>query len=268
MRLAAYCSAKGRVMGSFFIWRYADAFYLLCQAELIGKLIQRFNLFKLRSKCVFSDLSTEYLYQTVLTPRQEKLVAETSESHHLLILPCLESNAHSAGLRMTPLTPKNTNQPQINQLLLAPPYYFEYALQQLGIAYITQTTYEQFTVQNMNYDLIGGVDFNKGCYPGQEIVARSHYLGKIKKRALLATTNQEVKPGQDLWLHADNPHEPVGVVINACRFEGKTYLLVEAPLQEAIEEKKQFCFNQTNSDDTFYLSAPPYDVLAKGNQLA
>jgi folate-binding protein YgfZ len=84
-----------------------------------------------------------------------------------------------------------------------------------GIAQVTSATLEQFVPQMINLELVGGVNFKKGCYPGQEIVARSQYLGKLKRRTALATiADPAVVAGQELFSQ-DDPAQPCGMVVNA-----------------------------------------------------
>jgi folate-binding protein YgfZ len=96
-----------------------------------------------------------------------------------------------------------------------------------GVARIVPPTVEQFVPQMINFDTVGGVSFDKGCYPGQEIVARSHYLGKVKRRVFLAHVDgPEPAPGAEAFAGAA---EPVGrVVLAASAPGGGTDLLVEA----------------------------------------
>jgi hypothetical protein len=78
---------------------------------------------------------------------------------------------------------------------------------------ITAATYEQFVPQMINFEVLGGVNFKKGCYPGQEVVARSQYRGTIKRRAMLAHT-QAAMAGDEVFDSAD-PGQPCGMVVNA-----------------------------------------------------
>jgi folate-binding Fe-S cluster repair protein YgfZ len=84
----------------------------------------------------------------------------------------------------------------------------------------------------VNFELIGGVNFRKGCYPGQEIVARSQYLGKLKRRMQLASTNATMAlPGTEVFSDAD-PGQPCGMVVNAeLGPDGRLACLVEMKLE-------------------------------------
>jgi len=83
-----------------------------------------------------------------------------------------------------------------------------------GIPMIVAATQEQFVPQMVNFEVIGGVSFQKGCYPGQEIVARSQYLGKLKRRMFLAHVDIEAVPGDSLY-SADIEGQATGTVVNA-----------------------------------------------------
>jgi folate-binding protein YgfZ len=83
-----------------------------------------------------------------------------------------------------------------------------------GIPMIVAATQEQFVPQMVNLEAIGGVSFQKGCYPGQEIVARSQYLGKLKRRMFLAQVDAEAAPGDALY-SADFEGQTTGTIVNA-----------------------------------------------------
>ncbi len=94
---------------------------------------------------------------------------------------------------------------------------------------IVAATVERFVPQMVNLELVGGVNFQKGCYPGQEVVARSQYRGTLKRRAMLLRADAPMQPGQDVYA-ADDPTQPAGTVANAAPLPapGQAYLaLVE-----------------------------------------
>lgn len=85
---------------------------------------------------------------------------------------------------------------------------------QAGVPHIVAATQEQFVPQMINWEVIDGVSFNKGCYPGQEIVARSQFRGTIKRRLQLAHSDAPLAPGAELFT-ADAPDQPCGMLVNA-----------------------------------------------------
>jgi folate-binding protein YgfZ len=85
---------------------------------------------------------------------------------------------------------------------------------QSGLPTIEAATVDQFVPQMLNYELLGGVDFKKGCYPGQEVVARSQYRGTVKRRMFLFDVNAEARAGQEVF-HSSEAAQPAGMVVNA-----------------------------------------------------
>ena len=104
---------------------------------------------------------------------------------------------------------------------------------QAGVAWIEPGTVDQFVPQMLNLEVIGGVDFKKGCYPGQEVVARSQYRGTLKRRTFLfdVPAGNTAAPGQEI-VDADDPSQPAGMVVNAAAHpDGRgTSLLAELKL--------------------------------------
>jgi len=103
-----------------------------------------------------------------------------------------------------------------------------------GVPNITKSTQEQFVPQMINFELIGGVNFKKGCYPGQEIVARSQYLGKLKRRSVLALVDgSDIHAGTEVF-SSEDPGQPCGMIVNAAPADGThSACLVEIKLAAA-----------------------------------
>jgi folate-binding protein YgfZ len=83
-----------------------------------------------------------------------------------------------------------------------------------GIADVQQATFEAFVPQMLNYESVDGVNFKKGCYPGQEVVARSQFRGTLKRRTFLAQSASALQAGQELF-HVTDASQPAGVVAQA-----------------------------------------------------
>ncbi len=98
-----------------------------------------------------------------------------------------------------------------------------------GVAMVEAATVDQFVPQMLNYELLGGVDFKKGCYPGQEVVARSQYRGTIKRRTFLFESKVPAQAGQEVF-HTDDPAQPAGLVANAATTPDGASVLVELKL--------------------------------------
>jgi tRNA-modifying protein YgfZ len=107
-----------------------------------------------------------------------------------------------------------------------------------GIAWITPATQEQFVAQMTNYELIGGVDFKKGCYPGQEIVARTQYLGKLKRRMYRIHVDSALAAGDELF-SADFDGQASGMIVNAAPapnggFEALAVIQIESAASQTM----------------------------------
>lgn len=237
-RLAGFCSAKGRLQASFVVWKPADdEFWLACSASVLQATLKRLSMFILRAQCRLDDLTVQRpLWGVAGAPGMslsEGLAVwgkRDADEATVVRLPdalgvrrCLwiaTSPGHSEA------TPSAT--PGANGLGLDAWRWLEV---NSGIPIIEAATVDQFVPQMLNFELLGGVDFRKGCYPGQEVVARSQYRGTIKRRSFVFECDDPASPGQEVF-HSAEPGQPAGMVVNAARHpEGpRTSLLVEVKL--------------------------------------
>jgi folate-binding protein YgfZ len=227
-RLAGYCSPKGRLLASFIVWRPApDEVLLACSADVLAATLKRLSMFVLRAKCKLSDAGAERaLYGVVgdALPLPEAAGAVQADADRTLIrLPDVEGQARALLVQ-----PADAAVPaDLPSIDLATWNWLEV---RSGVARIVAPTVEQFVPQMVNLEVVGGVNFKKGCYPGQEIVARSQYRGTVKRRAMLFDSDAELQPGQEVF-HSDDPGQPAGLVANAARGPGGTSsALVEVKL--------------------------------------
>ncbi|MCK8514758.1 folate-binding protein [Methylonatrum kenyense] len=190
--LAGYCNPKGRLFGLFTVIQSDAGFLLLTRRSLLDGLLKRLRMFVLRSKVTIEDVSDDYACLGILGNGPLQRLEETAGS-----APDGPYAMHQAGDLLV------LNQPGgiPRQSLIGPAEQVE-ALQpgirgntepageelwwlteiRAGIPVVTEHTTEGFVPQQVNLELVGGVNFKKGCYPGQEIVARMHYLGKPSRR--------------------------------------------------------------------------------------
>lgn len=224
-RLAGYCSPKGRLLASFVAWRPApDEVLLACSADLLAPTLKRLSMFVMRAKCKLSDASGELaLYGIVGDAVPATVGAVQRDGDRTLI-----RLADAEGLPRALLAQASgAAAPGLPALDLATWNWLEV---RSGVARIVAPTVEQFVPQMVNLEVVGGVNFKKGCYPGQEIVARSQYRGTVKRRAMLFDSEAELQPGQEVF-HSDDPGQPAGLVANAARGPGgSSSALVEVKL--------------------------------------
>lgn len=173
-RLGGYCNAKGRLLANFMLLRPApERVLLLLPAELLAPLQKKLAMFVLRSKLKF------------VVPAQplSGLLGDAVPGE-------LPVWAVQDGLIRLPDSPAGAGQRRglllgESALPLIDRAAWDWAELQAGIPWITAATSEHFVPQMINWELLGGVDFKKGCYPGQEVVARSQYRGTVKRRVQL-----------------------------------------------------------------------------------
>jgi tRNA-modifying protein YgfZ len=212
-RLAAHCSAKGRMLSSFIGFKQsATDIVLVTSADILPQALKRLSMFVLRAKAKLRDASGEY--------ELFGLVGEAS-AHAVESAPWrLRRDAGSAVISLYPadgapralaVVPSGASRPAGETLDAAT---WQWTEVRAGIATITGPIVEAFVPQMLNYESVGGVNFKKGCYPGQEVVARSQFRGTLKRRAFLAHCDAPLTAGQEV-VHESDPSQPCGIVAQA-----------------------------------------------------
>lgn len=214
-RLAAFCSAKGRMQASFIGFKRADGdIFLLCSRDLLSATLKRLSMFVLRSKVRLSDATDEWIIYG-LAGDAVKTIADPAHS--------VWSRSDFDGQTFINLHPAD----QIpRQLVIAPasvpaPAGAELALPvwlwgevRSGVAMLSAAVVDAFVPQMLNYESVGGINFKKGCYPGQEVVARSQFRGTLKRRAFLVHARVPMAAGDAIFV-SDDADQPVATVVQA-----------------------------------------------------
>lgn len=231
-RTAGYCSAKGRLLASFQMWRTSVAagapaggdaslpIALACSADLLDATLKRLSMFVLRARCKLRDgrgllrvvglagpsghgwaLSTLGLNPDASAPAWAV--------HHAPMADLIRWPDAAGVARWLLVQPADAPLPSLPAL---PEHAWAWLEVQGGIARVTAATADHFVPQMVNLELTGGVNFQKGCYPGQEVVARSQYRGTLKRRMALMASTEAVHPGQEVF-HDSDPGQPAGEVV-------------------------------------------------------
>ncbi len=225
----SYNTPKGRMLASFLLWRVGADYFMQLPRALCEPIRKRLAMYILRSKVQAADVSEAFVLfgvagdGTAAALRAASLqIADASlilvETGGALVL-------HLDAGRCEIVAPA-AHAPHIEELLKkeatpADVGFWDLATIRAGIPVITQPTQEEFVPQMANLDLIGGVSFSKGCYPGQEIVARMHYLGKLKQRMVLAHVESAAPPRAGDKLYAtETGEQSSGMVVNAAAAPG------------------------------------------------
>ena len=213
-RLAGYCSPKGRLLASFVVWKMSETELMLaCGADTLPATLKRLQMFVLRAKCQLSDASPEVQLYGLVGTAADTWLGNAAPSHAW-------GKAEHAGCSVIRLPDAAGKSRYLCASESAPPLpplsldLWHWLEVRSGVARIQHATTEQFVPQMLNYELLGGVDFGKGCYPGQEVVARSHYRGTLKRRSFLFELDGLAAAGQEVF-HSEDPAQPAGQVVNA-----------------------------------------------------
>ncbi|WP_332774975.1 CAF17-like 4Fe-4S cluster assembly/insertion protein YgfZ [Polaromonas sp.] len=211
-RLAAFCNPKGRMQASFVVFKRShDEILLVCSRDILPATLKRLSMFVLRSKAKLSDATPDFaLYglagdaiDSIASSDQPAWAKTDFDDVNLVFL-----YPGSGQPRALWCAPAATPAPAGPRLA---PGLWQWLNVQSGIAMITQPVFEAFVPQMLNYESVGGVNFKKGCYPGQEVVARSQFRGTLKRRAYLVHADAELAVGQEVF-HASDAEQPCGLV--------------------------------------------------------
>lgn len=248
VRLAGYCTAKGRLLATFLMWKSADTILLQLPRQIQAAVQKRLQMYVLRAKVKLRDAAKDTVTLGIAGDSAIAALAPWFPALPDRSYTKMESAAGSL-IRVadafgaprylwitTALTAQNAWPTLTKTVPPAGSSVWKFTEIHAGVPQITQATQEQFVPQMINFDVIGGVNFKKGCYPGQEIVARTHYLGKVKRRMFLASANVEkIQAGTEIFSSAE-PDQPCGMIVNIeSNLQGGMDGLVEIKISAANE---------------------------------
>ena len=222
---AAYCSAKGRMLTNFLLWQEDEAYYLQLARSLLPAVQKRLAMFVLRAKVRLADASESHPILGVAGKAAVGVLRELfpelpQQAHDVVHHPVHGILIALPGERFQLIAELETAKQSWHRLaaVLTPvgTPCWEWLEIRNGLPLITSATQEQFVPQMANMELIGAVNFQKGCYPGQEIVARTQYLGQLKRRMVLAHLDGDIAPQAGDELYGGEPGgQANGMVVNA-----------------------------------------------------
>lgn len=258
---SSYCTPKGRMLANFVVFRHGDDLMLQLPAELLPSVIKRLSMFVLMSKVQLTDVSEQLVRIGLAGDCAERLLLR-----HFGSLPS-EPGKQNAAAETTVLRLACPNQPRFElvgaaesmqklwSVLAAEATRLDAEWWSLldiraGIPTIQSGTVEAFVPQMVNLHLLDGVSFTKGCYTGQEVIARMKYLGKLKRRMYLAhaETEREPLPGDEVFSAASESPQGAGKVVDARRSPSGGYDLL-AVLEVASAENGDLHLRQASGPE-------------------
>lgn len=211
---AGYCNPKGRLIALFLAYAQDGHLYLQLDSRLAEAITKRLRMYVLRSKVVIEDVSAATIRLGIAGKNADAALAalfsQLPNTAHQLV-----ASENGVLIRLPGPSPRyelvvdRTRAEKIWEQLKAELQpvgkpAWEWLEIQAGIPDIQPGAQEEFVPQMVNLDVLGGISYKKGCYTGQEIVARTHYLGKVKRRTQLAhqTGETQPNPGDDVVLES------------------------------------------------------------------
>jgi folate-binding protein YgfZ len=223
VRLVGYCSPKGRLLASAWLGLFPqstesdDRFAIFISKDIAASTAKRLAMYVLRSKVKVLDASNDWEVFASYQDNQSQDSVPLSDHTLALRLPDVLIASHTFERLLIAKRKSDASQSSIDADALAQWNSLEVLS---AIPRIVAATQEQFVPQMVNFESVAGVDFKKGCYPGQEIVARSQYRGAVKRRLQLAYTSANpsalelAKPGMELF-QGNDANQPCGMVVLA-----------------------------------------------------
>lgn len=215
--LGAFCTPKGRVIATFRLLRDDAGFYLLLAADLAAVVLKRLRMYVLRSKVILEDVTAEHALFGLFGPSLDSLnfpetpgtwratgdfLALRLETQRGLMIATAEAAQRLAAQGLSAIDPTIWRLKTI----------------EAGIPEVVAATREEFLPQMLNLDALGGIGWKKGCYTGQEIVTRTHYLGQVKRRMRrlgYADIPAAIPPGAAVYACGGPEPQPIGQVLMA-----------------------------------------------------
>jgi tRNA-modifying protein YgfZ len=238
-RLAAYCTPKGRVLATFSLWPQDSGYVLRLPAELADRIRKRLQMYVLRSRVVLEDISGHVALLGLAGPRSVPLLQNLFAKGLAQPFSIVQADGMAAmalpGERVEIAVSRASVGPVWDRLVAAgatPDGQDAWDIQGIGAgaATILAATSDQFIPQMLNLELLGAVAFDKGCYPGQEIVARTQYLGQVKRRLYRLASSRPAAPGAAI--HVSNG-SIAGTVVNVAGKPGGDFELLAVVSQDA-----------------------------------
>lgn len=206
---SGYCNPKGRLLTVLRIWSAADGYYALLNRQLEQAIVRRLRMYVLRSQvqietienAVIAGLDSIEILADIVPQLAGQTAGTESKPGHFSLLQYQQDYVLVGGGSMLFVSPGGQAalpEPAADSL-----YCWHDQVLLAGVPEIGTTTSELFVPQMVNLDLLGGISFKKGCYTGQEIVARMHYLGKLKQRMFLCdlsgAARHRAQPGDKIY---------------------------------------------------------------------
>ena len=251
---SAYCNPKGRALANFIAWESSDAIFLLCEKSLMEAVLKRLRMYVMRSDVIFEEVEASIVGTYDFTDLQflETQVSKEFENYSYR----LEDGVHILGFGDRALLVLPDDNGLLDNKISDDLSWLKQDIAD-GLPRVTVESQEMFIPQMLNLDILDGVNFKKGCYTGQEIIARMRYLGKLKQRSFVCelSNNCTVEIGAKI---IDENGKNIGSIVNAVdghdavvaslRFDNlDNGLILESGETLSVKNNQPYSIDTTNS---------------------
>lgn len=288
---SAWCTPKGRMIADFRIFKHQDNYHLAVSADLLAHVIKKLQMYVMMSKVTIEDVSNSFVHfsfsgqsaakelQTILANDGSSAPTKADQntcykSLNILRFPGsiprfeifanVDLNHDDAKELWLLCKESGKAHAVIANSIDASNNAWHYLNISSGLPYITQPSSESWIPQMVNYIAIGGVDFKKGCYPGQEVVARLNYLGKTKRRMYRLLIDTETMPAINDSIASDTDNSAGKILNVAINTDGKVEALAVLKIAEANKNAltlvKGEDEDETNKNTSITLLDLPYSL--------
>jgi folate-binding protein YgfZ len=225
-QISGYCSPKGRLLSNFLIFKRSDSYFLRLPGALVEDTIKRLKMFVLMAKVTIENASDGQIHIGYCGPNAAKELAEifteipqddlaTVQSDDVTLIKLPGINPRFEILAPLDRMKKIWTALNVHAAPVGAEVWSWLTIQN-GLPLITPETVDAFVPQMVNMHIINGISFKKGCYTGQEIVARMHYLGKLKRRMYLAHVDTDTRPqeGESVYASISKSAQGTGKIVN------------------------------------------------------
>ena len=212
IQLNAYCQHQGKIMALIWVMRRDDEFYLSFPQALSAEIVKKLTMFKMMSDVTIKDITNELLQFGVIDEVVDGVFVINEQQSIVLV-------------------------DSANEFKLSDENEWEAACIANEVPEVELATVEKFVPQLLNLDIDEvGVNFSKGCYPGQEVVARLHYLGKSKRRMRAFECDGEIEVGDELLVASSASAKASGIVVRRVKLASKSLCLATVEIAHEDDE--------------------------------
>jgi folate-binding protein YgfZ len=212
VQINAYCQHQGKIMALIWVMKRADEYYLSFPKDLSAEIVKKLTMFKMMSDVTIKDITNELLQFGVVDEVVDGVFVINDQQSIVLV----DSD---------------------NEFKLSDEREWEAACIANEVPEVELATVEKFVPQLLNLDIDEvGVNFSKGCYPGQEVVARLHYLGKSKRRMRAFECDGEIEVGDELLVTGSDSAKASGIVVRRVKLDAKSLCLATVEIAHEDDE--------------------------------